>query len=140
MPNNTNPDPRVPTATTYTKDYVSAPFGTESPLELVTLKSGEVEIAKIPAALLQEMAADLTPNLAQLQTGRPTTYDERATWGTCPVCQAAPGEWCHAEVGLQLGTPAGGGKMQTGSGAHLARLQPAPDHIKLVRNSPKIGK
>jgi hypothetical protein len=50
--------------TTYTKSYVSAPFGTEdSPLEQVELKSGEREIAVIPVSLLREMFDELRPIL-----------------------------------------------------------------------------
>jgi hypothetical protein len=53
-----------PVATTYTKSYVSAPFGTEdSPLEQVELKSGEREIAVIPVSLLREMFDELRPIL-----------------------------------------------------------------------------
>lgn len=53
-----------PAATTYTKSYVSAPFGTEdSPLEQVELKSGEREIAVIPVSLLREMFDELRPIL-----------------------------------------------------------------------------
>jgi hypothetical protein len=54
------------TATTYTKSYVSASFGTEgSPLvfQLVTMKSGLDEIAVIPASLLREMIDELRPIL-----------------------------------------------------------------------------
>lgn len=46
-------------ATTYTTSYESAPFGSDSPLELVTLKSGEHELAVIPAKLLREIIEDL---------------------------------------------------------------------------------
>ena len=63
---------------------------------------------------------------------RETTYEERAIWGTCPVCKAASGEWCHAEIGAQLGVRVDGKRMQTGDGAHLARLQRAPMSVKLV--------
>jgi hypothetical protein len=70
--------------------------------------------------------------ITALQNGREATFEERATWGTCPICQAQPGEWCHADSGLQLGSPAGGGRMQDGDGAHLARLQNAPARIKLI--------
>jgi len=69
---------------------------------------------------------------ATLVTGRETTLEERQTWGTCPVCSAPHGEWCFAEVGIQLGTPLGGGRMQTGSGAHLGRLQVAPKYVRVV--------
>ena len=63
---------------------------------------------------------------------RKLTYEERATWGKCPVCQAEDGEWCHAEIGPQLGIQVGGGRMATGEGAHLARLQNAPLEVKLI--------
>lgn len=63
---------------------------------------------------------------------RDTTYEERATWGECPVCHAAHGEWCHAEIGLQLGVKVGGGRMQTGEGAHLGRLRNAPMRVRLT--------
>lgn len=60
------------------------------------------------------------------------TYDERATWGKCPVCDAPEGEWCHAEVGFQVGIRVDGTRMQTGQGAHLARLQRAPQEVSDV--------
>ena len=63
---------------------------------------------------------------------RETTYEERATWGICPVCGAGDGEWCHAEIGAQLGVLLDGRRMQTGEGAHLARLQKAPMRVQLV--------
>lgn len=67
-----------------------------------------------------------------MSEARETTYEERATWGTCPICKAEHGEYCHAEVGMQLGSPAGGGKMKTGDGAHLARISKAPLRVRLV--------
>ena len=60
------------------------------------------------------------------------TFEERATWGECPVCKAEHGHWCHAEIGFQLGIKLNYGRMQTGEGAHLGRLQRAPHHVKLV--------
>ncbi len=63
---------------------------------------------------------------------RETTLEERMTWGTCPTCHAAHGEHCHSEIGFQLGSKAGGGRMQTGEGIHLSRLQLAPLRVKLV--------
>ena len=51
-------------ADTYTKSYVSAPFGDVSaPLELVTLKRGMDDLAIIPAKLLREMFEELRPIL-----------------------------------------------------------------------------
>ena len=64
--------------------------------------------------------------------GRETSYEERATWGVCPVCSAGHGEWCHAEIGAQLGVRVDGRRMQTGEGAHVARLQKAPMRVRLV--------
>lgn len=63
---------------------------------------------------------------------RELSYEERATWGTCKVCRATHGQWCHAEVGAQLGVRVDGRRMQTGEGAHLARLQNAPDRVREV--------
>jgi len=48
------------------------------------------------------------------------TYDERATWGTCPICNATPGQWCDGEIGLRFG-----GQIPH-HGVHIARLQAAP--------------
>ena len=64
--------------------------------------------------------------------GRETTYEERATWGECPICKAKHGEWCHADVGFQFGVKVNGERMKTGEGAHLSRLQKAPMRVKLV--------
>ena len=65
-------------------------------------------------------------------TDRETTFEERATWGKCQVCGADHGEWCHAEIGAQLGVRADGQRAKTGEGAHLARLQKAPMRIRMV--------
>jgi hypothetical protein len=63
--------------------------------------------------------------------GRELTFDERATWGNCLVCGAEHGEWCHAEIGVQLGSTIGGGRLKTGQGAHMGRIQAAPHKVKL---------
>jgi hypothetical protein len=52
------------------------------------------------------------------------TYEERATWGTCPVCEAQHGKQCEA-------APADIDYFQfdgafSGFGAHAARLYNAP--------------
>ena len=57
-------------------------------------------------------------------------YEERATWGACPVCGAKPGEWCDANTGFVLGVNIHG-KPPT-DGAHLARLNNAPFRVELV--------
>lgn len=63
---------------------------------------------------------------------RDTTQAERFTWGDCPVCKAADGEHCHADVGLQLGQKVDGSRMKDGEGVHVARLQAAPKRVRLV--------
>ncbi len=63
---------------------------------------------------------------------RELSTEERMRWGTCSVCGARHGKPCHAAVGLQLGVPVGGGRMQDGDGAHLARLQAAPFKVREV--------
>lgn len=63
---------------------------------------------------------------------RETTITERQTWGDCGVCGAKHGEWCHADVGVQLGARVDGRRMKDGEGAHLARLRAAPQRVRLV--------
>jgi hypothetical protein len=63
---------------------------------------------------------------------RDLTTAERMVYGECPVCHAADGESCFAEVGLQLGRRVDGRPMQTGDGAHLGRLQQAPMRVREV--------
>lgn len=63
---------------------------------------------------------------------RDLTERERLTWGTCPVCSAPHGEFCHAAVGLQLGVRADGRPPQDGDGAHLARLNQTPQRVREV--------
>ena len=50
------------------------------------------------------------------------TIDERATWGTCPVCEAQHGEPCDMTAGIALGAPEELGNL----GTHAARLWNAP--------------
>jgi hypothetical protein len=68
----------------------------------------------------------------ELQRGRATTLKERMTWGICPVCNAQPGEWCHAAAGFQLGRRVDGRPMQDGDGAHLQRLRRAPMRVQCI--------
>lgn len=63
---------------------------------------------------------------------RELSFDERARWGTCPVCKAEHGQPCHADVGIQMGTHVDGSRMRDGEGAHMGRLQNAPDRVKEV--------
>lgn len=63
---------------------------------------------------------------------RELTLNERFKWGRCPTCDAAHGEYCHADIGLQIGTPVGGGRMKDGDGAHLNRLKLAPTEVREV--------
>jgi uncharacterized protein (DUF779 family) len=50
---------------------------------------------------------------------RELTYDERATWGECPVCHVPDGEWCI-----------GGTEAQ--KGVHLGRIQKAPFYVLIT--------
>lgn len=61
---------------------------------------------------------------------REATYEERATWGTCPVCQAGPGQRCDPNVGFAIGYTVTGEPPQ--DGVHIGRLQGAPMRVKLV--------
>ena len=58
------------------------------------------------------------------------SYDERATWGECQVCNAKHGEWCNGLIGIPLGRNINGDLPERG--AHLARLQRAPFKVKIV--------
>lgn len=57
------------------------------------------------------------------------TYDQRAVWGTCPVCRAQHGERCRADVGIALGVSSAGGPPV--DGVHLGRLQAAPARVRI---------
>jgi len=61
---------------------------------------------------------------------RDTTYEERATWGECPICHAKHGEPCDPGVGFPLGMTLSG--RPPTDGAHLGRLNNAPRRVKLV--------
>lgn len=61
---------------------------------------------------------------------RDLTYDERATWGECPVCHAKPGEWCSGAYGIGLGRTVYGALPN--QGVHLGRLQHAPKRVRMV--------
>lgn len=54
---------------------------------------------------------------------RETTWEERATWGTCPVCKAEHGTPCNPSVGIQLGRTINGDPPADGvqSRAHSER-------------------
>ena len=58
-------------------------------------------------------------------------WDERATWGECPICHAPNGEYCYSEVGIPIGRNANGQPPERG--VHLGRLQKAPTKIKVIR-------
>lgn len=57
------------------------------------------------------------------------TWNQRIVWGRCPVCSAAPGERCHANVGLTLGVGVDGGPPV--DGVHLGRLNAAPARVRI---------
>lgn len=63
---------------------------------------------------------------------RELTLDEQMRWGECPVCEAADGEPCRANVGLQVGVRLDGRRMRDGEGVHLRRLQWAPQRVREV--------
>jgi len=52
------------------------------------------------------------------------TYEERATWGECPVCKVGHGEWCNGDFGISLGLNMRGNPPE--KGVHIVRLQMAP--------------
>lgn len=61
---------------------------------------------------------------------RKLTFDERATWGDCPVCKAPDGEPCHPEVGFPIGLNVKGERPK--DGVHLGRLNAAPSRVREV--------
>jgi hypothetical protein len=67
-----------------------------------------------------------------MEQPRELTFAERATWGTCSICGAEDGEWCYAEIGLQLGCHVDGSRMRTGEGVHASRLIAAPTWVRLI--------
>lgn len=54
-----------------------------------------------------------------MEQARELTYEERATFGECPVCHAPHGERCDGNQGFSFGGPKTGG-------VHLGRLNNAP--------------
>lgn len=58
------------------------------------------------------------------------TYEERSTFGTCPVCGATQGNLCNPYVGIALGWRADGNVGW--GGAHLGRLNNAPRRKKTI--------
>ena len=65
-----------------------------------------------------------------MQIERELTYDERATYGECPVCHAKHGEWCDGNIGVPLGQSVSG--YPTSNGVHLGRIQRAPMAVREV--------
>lgn len=61
---------------------------------------------------------------------RELTYEERATYGVCPVCKAADGEWCDGNIGIPLGRTVSGGL--PANGVHLGRISMAPTRVREV--------
>jgi hypothetical protein len=61
---------------------------------------------------------------------RELTFDERATWGECPVCNARDGVPCNGFVGIALGRNVNGDPAP--GGVHLGRLTRAPRAIQIV--------
>ena len=50
------------------------------------------------------------------------SYEERATWATCPICEAIHGEPCAVLAADEDGYY----QSELGPGAHIARLVNAP--------------
>lgn len=61
---------------------------------------------------------------------RKLTFEERMTWGECPVCHAKDGERCSPDVGLVLGRTVDGGPPP--QGVHIGRLDRAPLKVGVV--------
>jgi hypothetical protein len=80
---------------------------------------------------LAEGEASVT-DFAKPDRERELTTAERFVWGECPICKAADGEHCRADVGIQLGVKVDGSRMRDGEGAHLARLQRAPFKVREI--------
>lgn len=57
------------------------------------------------------------------------TWNQRITWGRCPVCNAQPGERCHSDVGISMGVSATGGPPV--DGVHVGRLSAAPARVRV---------
>lgn len=58
------------------------------------------------------------------------TFDERSTWGECPVCHAKDGEKCNPDVGFFAALTLAGTPPSPGS--HLGRLQNAPRRVRIT--------
>lgn len=56
------------------------------------------------------------------------TFEERATWGECPICHAKDGEKCNPDEGFFATLSVA--KVPLG-GAHLGRLQKAPFKVRI---------
>lgn len=61
---------------------------------------------------------------------RELTYEERATWGECPVCGAPHGEFCNPDIGFPVGRGLDGFPIP--GGTHIGRLRRAPRRVKEV--------
>ena len=57
------------------------------------------------------------------------SYEERATWSTCPVCKAKHGEVCDPNFGITLGPIVHNKAVDPG--VHLGRIQKAPLRVEL---------
>jgi hypothetical protein len=59
------------------------------------------------------------------------TYEDRAVYGTCPVCSAQPGEPCDMSQGIPLDVPT----ELSDTGTHTARLINAPTQAAISTES-----
>ena len=61
---------------------------------------------------------------------RELSFSEKATWGTCPACEASHGEKCYGAIGFPLGKNING--QIDPDGAHLGRLRNSPNKVREV--------
>ena len=57
-------------------------------------------------------------------------YEQRATWGECPVCKAPHGKACSRDIGIPMGLNVNG-EIPEGS-CHWGRLTRAPFRVRMV--------
>ena len=71
---------------------------------------------------------------------RPATFEERATWGTCPVCGVHEGEFCDSGyspgadvIAVTVLTDDGNGYLSSrgDTWCHPERFNNSPTHVKL---------
>ncbi len=61
------------------------------------------------------------------KTRHDLTYEERAVWGLCPICKAPNGQACDKSAAES--------RYLSRGGAHLARLQWAPQYVYIAADA-----